>query len=78
MLLLCKEPNSTACDFEYRSYKFHTVFGHAGAPFRRLDNSAHGPADVEFNGALKHLLWRKPRVEFVKTRKHCLKQELDT
>lgn len=78
MLLLCKEPHSTACDFEHRSYKFHTVFGHSDAPFRRLNDFAHGPADVEFNGALKHLLWRKVRVELVKPRKHRLKQELDT
>ncbi len=38
---------------------------------------ANGPTDIELDGALKPLLWRKLRGDLVEARKHILKQELD-
>ena len=74
---LREQSHSPGRNLVYRSYDLDAALGHSLASFRRIEKLAHGPADVGLDGALKLLLWRKLRVDLVKTRKHILKQQLD-
>jgi hypothetical protein len=69
--------HSPGRDLAHRSHKLHAPLRHSSASFGDLEELTYGPTDIGFDGAFKHLLWRKLRVDLVKSRKHILNQQLD-
>ena len=67
---LRKRPHSPGRDLAHRSHKLHVPLRHSSASFGGLKELTHGPTDIGFDGAFKHLLWRKLRVDLVKSWKH--------